>query len=156
MDYDTSMLEDTETESPPQMSPLQLHARMFTLGDRYDISGLRSVAAKKYSSRCDVSEPLEFIDSIYDVYEGTPASIGQLRALACIRMRSRLPKILDEEVVRTAYQRVLTDVPEFSRDLLDSYVKAPLFRRCSTCYSDQAFEALQARCKRCGKGSSCW
>ena len=156
MDYDDSIPEDTKAEPPPHISPLQLHAQMFALGDRYDISGLRDVAVKKYSSRCAISEPLEIIGSVYDIYERTPTSIRQLRNLACIRMRDHLPKMLDEEGVRTVYQRVLIEVPEFSRDLLDLYVKAPLYGNCSTCCSHQAFEALQARCKLCGKGRSGW
>ena len=125
---------------------------MFALGDRYDIPGLRDVAVKKYSSRCAVScDPFELIESICDVYERTTASVRQLRNAACIMMRKKLPKMLDDEA---AYEKVLSEVPEFTKDMLATYVKAPLCGDCSTCGSNQAFEALQVRCKRCGKGSS--
>lgn len=156
MDYNDSVLEDKEVNPPPPLSLLQLHARMFALGDRYDISGLRGVAVKKYSSRCTSSEALELIDSVYDVYEGTATSVRPLRDVACSRMRNRLPKMLDEEAVRTVYQQLLIDVPEFTRDLLDLFVKAPLYGNCGTCCSHQAFEALQVRCKRCSKGRHGW
>ena len=153
MSYDDDIPEVTEGETEPLISLLQLHARMFALGDRYDIPGLRDKAVKKYSSRCALScEPLEFIESICDVYERTPSSIRHLRYAACIRMRKKLPKMLDSEAVAAAYEKVLTEVPEFTKDMLGIYVTAPLYGDCSTCGSDQAFEALQVRCNGCGKG----
>ena len=108
---------------------------------------------KKYSSRCTVHlEPLELIESICDVYEGTTMSVRQLREIACNLMRKNLPGMLDDEAVETVYEKVLIEVPEFARDMLEVYVYTPLYGDCSTCKSNQAFEALQVRCKRCGKG----
>lgn len=155
LSYDNNIPEATEQEIPSHISPLQLHARMFAIGDRFDIPGLRDVAVKKYSSRCAIpSEPLEFIESICDVYERIPASVRQLRNAACILLRKNLLKMLDDEVFPTVHDKVLIEVPEFTRDMLQLYVKAPLNGDCSTCGSNQAFEALQVRCKRCGKGRS--
>ena len=37
MSYDDDIPEATEQDTPPHISLLQLHARMFALGDRYDI-----------------------------------------------------------------------------------------------------------------------
>ncbi len=88
MDYDDDIPEVTEQETGPRLSLLQFHARMFALGDRYDIPGLRVVAVKKYSSRCAAScDPLELIESVYDVYERTTVSVRQLRNAACVLMR---------------------------------------------------------------------
>ena len=155
MDYDDDIPEVTEQETGSRLSLLQLHARMFALGDRYDIPGLRDVAVKKYSSRCAVTcDPLELIESICDVYERTTASTRQLRNAACVLMRKKLLKMLDDEAVMTVYEQVLSEFPEFTKDMLGIYVKAPLCGDCGTCGSNQAFEALQVRCKRCGKGSS--
>lgn len=50
MSYDADIPEVTERETVSRISLLQLHARMFALGDRYDIPGLRDVAVKQYSS----------------------------------------------------------------------------------------------------------
>lgn len=152
MNYDDDIPEAAELET---VSLLQLHARMFALGDRYDIPGLRDVAVKNYSSRCAVSwEPLEFLKSLCDVYERTPSSIRHLRNAACISMRKKLPKMLDDKAVAAAYEEVLIEVPEFTKDMLGIYVTAPLYGDCSTCGSNQAFEALQVRCNGCGKGRS--
>jgi hypothetical protein len=46
----------------------------------------------------------------------------------------------------------LQDVPEFAFDVLQSFVNAPLRGRCSFCGPNQNAEAIQIRCKRCGKG----
>ena len=143
LSYNDNISEATDQETPSHISPLQLHARMFTLGDRFDIPGLRDVAVKKYSSRCAISlEPLEFIESIYDVYKRTPASAGQLRNAACILLRKNLLKMLDDEAFATIYEKVVIEVPEFTRDMLELYVEASLNGDCSTCSSNQAFEAL--------------
>jgi hypothetical protein len=64
MNYDDEIPEETGQETGPHISLLQLHARMFALGDRYDILGLRDVAVKKYSSRAAVSGvSLELLES---------------------------------------------------------------------------------------------
>jgi hypothetical protein len=126
---------------------------MFALGDRYDIPGLRGVAVKKYSSRCAVTwKPLEFLESISDVYESTPASLGQLRKAACVLARKNLPKMLDDESVAIFYEKVLIEVPGFTKDLLQIYVEEPIYGNCRECCSNQAMEVLQARCLKCGKG----
>lgn len=155
MSYDDEIPEETEQEAGYRFSLLQLHARMFALGDRYDIPGLRDVAVKKYSSRGVVYwEPVEYLESIYDVYRRTPASIRQLRNAACNLVRNNLRKMLDDEVIAITYDKVLDEIPEFTKDMLRIYVKAPLYGDCITCGSNQAFEALQVRCRRCGKGRS--
>lgn len=158
MNYDDEISQEPEQQTEqtePKISLLQLHARMFALGDRYDIPGLRGVAVKKYSSRCAVSlDPLEFLESICDVYGRTPASVRQLRNAIGVSARKILPKILDDEALATVYEKVLDEVPEFTKDMLRIYVKAPLYGECSSCRSFQAFEALQVRCKGCGKGGS--
>jgi hypothetical protein len=155
MNYDDEIPEETGDETRPPISLLQLHARMFALGDRYDVPGLRDTAVKKYSSRATVpGVPLELLESIYDVYKGTPASVRQLRDAAGILVRKSLPKMLDEAAVATAYEKVLDEVPEFTKELLGIYVKAALYGECYTCGSNQGMEALQVRCMRCGKGRS--
>jgi speckle-type POZ protein len=76
MSYDDNIPKETEQETELCISLLQLYAQMFALEDRYDIPGLREVAVKKYSSRCTVTWiPLEFLESISDVYRSTSASL---------------------------------------------------------------------------------
>ena len=143
LSYDDNILEATELETPSHISPLQLHARTFALGDRFDIPALRDLAEKKYSSRCSIPfEPLELIESICDVYERTPASVTQLGNAACILFRRNLLRMLDDEAFATVYEKVLIEVPEFTRNMLQFHVKAPLNGDCNSCGSNQAFEVL--------------
>lgn len=46
----------------------------------------------------------------------------------------------------------LRDVPEFTFDVLEVFVNAPLRGHCCSCGPNQGAEALQARCTKCGKG----
>lgn len=138
--YDDEIPEETKQEAGNHISLLQLHARMFALGDRFDVLGLREVAVKKYLSRGVGSwEPLEFLESIYDVYRRTPTSIRQLRNVVGRLVRKNLRKMLDDEVIAKGYDKVLDEVPEFTKDLLGIYTKAPLYKDCLTCSSNQAF-----------------
>jgi hypothetical protein len=155
MNYDDEIPEEAGHKTRPPISLLQLHARMFTLGDRYDILGLRDVAVKKYSARAAVSGvSLELLESIYDVYKGTYAFIRQLRDTASVLVRKNLLKMLNEAAIATAYEKVLTEVPEFTKELLGIYIKAALYGECYTCGPNQGMEAIQVRCMRCGKGRS--
>jgi hypothetical protein len=128
---------------------------MFALADQYDILDLGNIAVEKYSSRCAASwMPMEFLASVQEIYKTTPACIRDLRDMACTIIRKHLPEMLDNKEVAEFYERTLVDVPEFARDLLNSYVSKCLYSYCMTCGSSQLMEVLQARCKKCGKGNS--
>jgi hypothetical protein len=147
MDYDEVMPLDAD------LSVLQLHARMFALADKYEISDLLSVAANKYSARCLTAwEPSEFLSSIPDVYDGTPPSISTLRRHAYTAIRKNLPAMLNDETISNDYDHTVTEHPDFAKDLLQSYVVEPVFKRCHVCSSHQRMEILQMRCKVCKKG----
>jgi hypothetical protein len=147
MDYDEVIPVDAD------VSVLQLHARMFSLADKFEIPDLLSVAANKYSVRCLSSwEPSEFLSSIRDVYDGTPPSITLLRKIAYTAIRRNLPTMLNDGTISKQYDQTVADLPGFAKDLLQSYITDPVFWRCYTCRSHQCMEVLQVRCKRCKKG----
>ncbi|PVH98932.1 hypothetical protein DM02DRAFT_530236, partial [Periconia macrospinosa] len=149
MDYNDDLPDGTN------LSPLQLHVRMFALADQYDIPDLATVAAEKYSSECSASwVPADFLASIPDIYESTPACSRKLRDLACLSIRRHLPRLLEDESIAGLYRDTLVNNPDFARDLLASYVDNPLCGSCATCGPDQPMEALQTRCKKCRKGNS--
>ncbi|EUC39844.1 hypothetical protein COCMIDRAFT_41722 [Bipolaris oryzae ATCC 44560] len=152
-EYDDSLLEEAD------ISLLQLHARMFALADQYDIPGLIHLAAEKYYSRCTTSwEPLELLVSLQDVYETTTVSTKQLRNIACLAIRKHLPEMLDNKEVAEMYNKVLSEIPDFTKDLLRCYTTIPFLGHCLSCHSHQRMEVLQARCMKCKKGNSgyCW
>ena len=139
------------------LSPLQLHARMFSLADQYDVLDLDNLAAEKYRTRCIASwEPLEFLRSIPVVYESSADCMRRLRDIACATCRHHLPGMLDGEDIAQVFEMTLLEVPDFAKDLLVSYIHNPLYGRCSSCGPDQAMRALQARCKKCSRGTGYW
>ena len=155
MDYNDDILEVTEQETGLRLSLFYLYAWMFILRDRYNVPGLRDKAVKKHSSKYAVScDLLKLIKSIYNVYKRTTVSVRQLRNAACVLIRKNLPEIFYDKAITTIYEKVLSEVPEFIKDLLGIYVKTPLYGDCSICGSNQAFKALQVRYKRYRKGSS--
>ena len=148
-EYDDCLPEDAD------VSLLQLHAKMFALGDQYNIPSLSNLAAEKYSARCTASwTPLELLVSLEDVYEATPHSIRLLRNTACMAVRHHLPAMLGNKEVAEMYEKVLSETPDFTKDLLKSYVNNPLYGNCRSCCSLQPMEALQGRCKTCKRGNS--
>jgi hypothetical protein len=135
------------------MSVLQLHAQMFLLADQYDIPALLSIAMRKFQARCIRSwNTLEFLHSMRDLYKLAPPSIVRLRKSACLVIREHLPEMLDDAVTAECYEKIVLEVPEFARDLLQSYIQSPLLGFCDTCRSNQSMESLQTRCQKCNKG----
>ena len=143
-----------DLEENVDISLLQLHARMFSLADQYEIPHLGALAAHSFASRCTQSWLAdEFLASISDIYETTPSSVAQLRVTACMEIRKHLPAMLHEKDAAEMYERTLTEVPDFAKDLLNSYVQHPLYRHCRWCNSNEPMEALQRRCLTCKKGT---
>jgi hypothetical protein len=60
--------------------------------------------------------------------------------------------MLDDDAIITIYKKVLTEVPEFTKDLLRIYVKAPIYGNCIIYNVNQAMETLQIRYIKCEKG----
>jgi hypothetical protein len=54
MNYDDEIPEETGQETGSHISLLQLHARMFAVGDRYDILGLRRGSQETLFQGCSV------------------------------------------------------------------------------------------------------
>jgi hypothetical protein len=136
-----------------EMSPLQLHAKMFGLADEYDIPGLLGVAASKYSARClDSWEPLEFLTSIPDMCDAAPARISLLRHTACMAIRKKLPEMLNDEAVAERYKKTVAENHEFATDLLQNFIDGPFYQYCYKCESHQYIEVRRDwpnQCKRC-------
>jgi hypothetical protein len=129
---------------------------MFLLADQYDIPGLLCIAAKKFHARCVNSwNALEFLHSMRNLYKLTPPSIIRLRETACVVIRGHLPEMLDDASTADCYAKTVLQVPEFAKDLLQSYIDRPLIGYCDTCRSNQSLECLQTRCRNCNKGQGC-
>lgn len=146
--------EDTGEDAIPVLS---VHVAMFALADKYDIEELTVLSAKKYSENLtknpDVSN---FLLSISEVYNSTRTSSRGLRDRALAFARERLPGFLTSLDAKERFDEVTADTPEFTKDLLYSFMHYPLMGYCNTCGSSKPVpvEPLQLRCKQCGKGGA--
>ncbi|EED11743.1 conserved hypothetical protein [Talaromyces stipitatus ATCC 10500] len=131
------------------LSPMQYHARVFALADKYDVKTLCDLAANKYYDRLKNDfDYVEFLDSIPDVYQRTlPQS--RLRILAVRFSRERIEDALRDNSNLEKYDNIASQVPAFTKDLLDSYITCPILADCEKCGPDQPMRALQARCRKC-------
>ncbi|KAK6810547.1 hypothetical protein RU639_013718 [Aspergillus parasiticus] len=66
---DYTGLSQDDDSACPEMSALQLHARVFALADKYDVQSLCDLSVEKYSSKLqDHFDVVEFLYSVPDVY----------------------------------------------------------------------------------------
>lgn len=110
---------------------LQLHAKMFALGDKYCIPELCQAALAKYSqitgydSPESIIDPLDYLASIPDVFFSAGIKDTTLKDYALGLAKNRLARHLSDKSVRTFYDSVVTQVPEFTIKLLDKYLTIP-------------------------------
>lgn len=97
----------------------QLHAAMYALGDKYDVTLLKDTALFNFNKLTTKASPRDlqgFIESIPIVYSSTPDSDRALRNAIREKITANPSQFLHEDV-KALYQKVLFEVPEFSWDL---------------------------------------
>lgn len=140
-------------ETLESISAAKFNARMFALADKYQIDGLQTLSASKYTYAISMNDhSYTFLETIPEVYLMTPPTARALRDVALSFCRRHLTTRLEITEVQMAFDRVSAEVPDFARELLYSFVKTPALGHCPGCGSGQPMEILQCRCKSCGKG----
>jgi len=151
------------------LTALCIHARMFALADIYQVDRLQSLAASKYGKALEKRSNIhDLLDSISDIYQLTPCSVRALRDMAVVALRVELGRATRlrqssgdhsagaADSLMAVYDEIATETPEFLKDLLSSYIRAPLLGHCYSCGPEQPqpMESLQMRCLTCGKGGA--
>jgi hypothetical protein len=143
-----------ENEVEP-LSTLDLHAKVFALADKYDAQSLCKRAADQYRSRLKNCGGDEFLASISSVYEATPPAIRSLRNVAMQYAQTQLQRMArGQESLRETFLEVVEAVPEFAKDICESWIGSPTRGHCHDCGPGQPLEILQARCLSCGRGGA--
>jgi hypothetical protein len=151
--FDEKLADDSPKIAPLPLSALQLHAQLFTLGDKYCIPELCDTAAAKYSKRVSNRfDPLEYLDSIPDVFFSPLSHNRDLKELAIRFSRDNLVSRLEDASIRSKYDLIANQVPGFVKEVLDTYLEAPLLGDCENCGYRRPMLPLQARCRNCGRG----
>lgn len=140
-------------ETLERTSAAKFNARMFALADKYQIDDLQTLSVSKYTKAIKEHSDLHtFFETIPDVYLMTPDTARGLRDAALSFSRYHLGTSLHIPEIRKAFDQVSVDVPDFARELLNSFLETPILGTCSSCGPHQPMEILQCRCKTCGKG----
>lgn len=80
-------------------------------------------------------------------------SIQTGTAFDCSATKNRLHgDTIDDAVTAECYEKIVLAIPEFARDILQSYIQSPLLGFCDTCRSKQSMGSLQTRCQNYNKG----
>jgi hypothetical protein len=149
---DYTGLSEEDKNAYPEMSELQLHARVFALADKYDVQSLCDLSAEKYSSRLqDHVDVVEFLHSVPDVYNLTPPPVERLRILFLFSARKRLENALQDSSHSQIYDSITSQVPAFTKDLLKSYITSPVRADCGECGPNSPMLVLQVKCRKCGQ-----
>lgn len=145
---------DVQTEEPTlAISPLQLHANLFALGDKYCIPELCVTALGKYSNIIESDfDPFAYLESIPDIFFSPLRNNTGLKDVAVLVPRDNLEFHLRDASVRAKYDLITAQVPEFAKQLLDTFWDAPILRECESCGPKRPMSVLQVRCRKCGRG----
>ncbi|KAG6111109.1 hypothetical protein E4U14_002583 [Claviceps sp. LM454 group G7] len=103
-----------------------LHAQMIELGDRYLVDGLSRIASDKFTLHL-ASTQMDIIirDIIPRVYALKFNSSNAIRKSVAAQVKTKLAQRPWAVGVEEYLEKVTRDVPEFTRDLLKSYMEVP-------------------------------
>jgi hypothetical protein len=126
--------------------------QMYSLADKYCIDSLMGLAKDKYIDALRKNPTVDdYLSSIPEVYF-PPATNKALRNHAVAFGRKVLSKALKKD--NTQLRQVICEVLEFSYDILEAFIISPILGDCQNCGRNQVADALQTRCRRCGRGGT--
>ncbi|KAI8652070.1 BTB domain-containing protein [Fusarium sp. Ph1] len=161
-DPDKESTTEDNTDGGKELPVLFLHTAMAALADKYDIQGLIALATEKYTKCLAKNRDFaKFLDSIPNIYHMPAEASRPLREAAVEFARAEIRTAMDHGDSWHAIQEVLDDFPDFSKELLCSVLLNPLMpleghcgQSCTGWGKRVSVEALQCRCKKCGKGGA--
>ncbi|KID85510.1 BTB/POZ domain protein [Metarhizium guizhouense ARSEF 977] len=110
------------------------HARMFELADKYMIAGLQTLAASEFNKALDQEmDACKFLRSIPAIYSLASTSSDKLREAVVWELRRWIAWQEFDATVKEVFHEVTGNVPQFSEELLDSFLDSPLLGECSCC-----------------------
>ncbi|KAG5985194.1 hypothetical protein E4U55_000439 [Claviceps digitariae] len=139
-------------------SPIEFHARMMGLADMYMVPGLAIIAKSDFKEAVAKEEKdCTFLDCIPTIYDIKIACHDEVREIIIDSTRQRItPRPLAQDV-NERLDDLMAKLPEFTRDLLKSYIRSPVLDSCSSCGGDKKVTMVptQCRCQECGQLRYC-
>jgi hypothetical protein len=139
------------------VSAMVLHARIFSLADKYLIDGLRTLSWTKFEEAVRHEQnTCIFLQSVPEIYALQSTLSGILRniMIESVRERTAWPPLKAD--VKQSLDGIIDENHEFARDLLKSYSLRPILGHCFNCGNHKIvpISPLQCRCEKCGKGGA--
>ncbi|KAI9791657.1 MAG: hypothetical protein M1835_000208 [Candelina submexicana] len=166
--HDESVLEPAEVREPltdpaseesipgpaddiDRITPLVLNARVYTIGERYDIWALKELAQQKFVARAKNGgwNSEDFSLAIREVYEWTTDEDQGLRQLLVTIAAEHIKALRD----RGEFNEVISDVPDFTRRLLIEVLQTKYSSQgvyCRTCQVN-GYASAERGCINCGR-----
>lgn len=133
---------------PPQPNRGVLHAQMYAMGDKYDISTLKAYSLTRFRRVIATQSHMSVTDlatSITEAYETTPDSDRGLRDVVLDVAGKNVVKLARDD----AFSRMAIDIPRFGYELLQRQYREG---RCAECITDfRGSEALATGTGTCSR-----
>lgn len=108
------------------VSLLRLHAQIFAVGDRYDVSGLMQLAVKSILQGVTRVGVLENSWSLSRTFKReVPAQYARYAMQPSAVARSKMADIVNDDKIGPACKKIISDVYDFAAAILYLYIKAP-------------------------------
>jgi hypothetical protein len=149
--------EGTDDADRDKAAALLLHLKMFSIADKYGITGLLSISSKRFITtlgmKVDAAVLEKVVPRIYELNIPARSAIRQSFITLC---RKWLSAEWRDALAANLLDQLTEDAPEFTKDLLLSTLRAPRFGHCHCCSPNSLapLEPLQFKCKTCGKGGA--
>lgn len=108
---------DDQAPSKYKGQRILVHAKVFTLADKYDFQTLMDAAKKAFASRTSTDWQLPvFAEAIKEIYTNGPAA-SPLKQLIIERVVHDAIELFESAAKPTPFQRVAASLPEFASEL---------------------------------------
>ncbi|KAG6311887.1 hypothetical protein E4U22_002296 [Claviceps purpurea] len=129
--FDSSILVKKDHLSPQEVAELDiadyltLHMKMMELGDMYMVEGLNQLTSEKFAEHLASQTPRDILVTIVPkVYALKIDSSDTIREVVVSCMSNKISRLPLEDDVEESLKDVAKNVPEFTCDLVKSYIKA--------------------------------
>lgn len=128
---------------------LNIHLRVYCLGDKYDIAGLRKMASSFYEDYvrgCATFK--EYLASIPDAYH--PQVSNDFRKSVINYGKLKLSTDVWSDESRSRFKQVMKDIPEFGSDVIEAVITRPVSGICQDCMDHNLSPQMIDSCHFCG------
>ncbi|GAB7331566.1 hypothetical protein MBLNU13_g02951t2 [Cladosporium sp. NU13] len=132
------------TQQPPSQISIIEHAKVFAIAVKYQIDGLRDLAASKFKDAASAHwDHDDFVRSIYVTYSSTAKEVTQLREVVAEILHQHCDDIEEDSELETA----LCNIPRLAYDVLKR-------SRAKEIDGSTALAGVSYECDECGKKST--